>query len=174
MTAERPEDVPSLADEWRSVREGESTRDRVSLVALQFAEPTRVRAVAERADVSKETARDYLRWFAEIGLVDQVSASPETFEGNEDYFEWRRLQRLRSASDEERLARLESLTRSERDYRERFGVDDPADVDALEHGDYDDLDAVWLALREWRTVRRRIRDLERARQSRDDGDRVPA
>lgn len=67
--------------------------------------------MAERADVSKGTARDYLRWFAGIGLVDRVGASPEPFERNEDSFEWRRLQRPRPASDEELLARLESLTR---------------------------------------------------------------
>lgn len=175
MTADdAPVDRPGLADEWRSQWEGESTRDRVYAVALQLHEPTRVREVAERAEVSKETARDYLRWFTDLGVLDQVAESPDTFQRNEQYFEWRRVQRLRNRSDEELVDRLEELTRLEREYRDRFGADDPGAVDALDHADYDDMESVWRDLQEWRTVRRRIRELERARQRRDDDDRALA
>lgn len=157
-----PLDPPNLADEWRAQWEDEPTRSRVYAVALQLYEPTRVKDVAERADVSKETARDYLKWFAELGMLDQVAESPDTFERNEQYFEWRRIQRLQAQSEEDLLDQLEQLTRLEREYRERFEADSPEAVDALEHADYDDVESVWLALQEWRTVRRRIRELERS------------
>lgn len=175
MTAdEPPEDVPSLAEEWRAQRAEDSTRDRLYTAALQLYEPARVREVAERADVSKETAREYMKWFAELGVVEQTDESPDAFQRNEQYFEWRRIQRLQSQSREERLERLEALTQREAAYRERFSAGAPEEVDALSHGEYDELDAVWQELQEWRTVRRRIRELERARQETDDNDRVHA
>lgn len=175
MTADRPPvDIPSLADEWRDQERNGSSRDRLYTVALELYDPTRVRDVAERADVSKETARDYLKWFAELGVVEQTGDSPDTFQRNEEYFEWRRVERLRSLSPEERLERLEQLTKKEAEYRDRFEADGPDDVDALAHADYDELEAVWRDLQEWRTVRRRIRELERARQRQDDTDRVHA
>ena len=173
MSSDEPTpDFPSLAEEWRAEHANESTRSRLYAVALQLYEPTRVRAVAERADVSTETARDYLKWFAEIGVLDQTDRSPDTFTRNEQYFEWRRIQRLRSRSDEELMTQLEALTEQERDYSDRFGTDAPGDVDALDHADYGALETVWRDLQEWETVRRRIRELERARQRR--GDDTPA
>jgi predicted ArsR family transcriptional regulator len=169
-----PTNPPSLAEEWRAQQEGESTRNRVYAVALQLSEPTRVKEVAERADVSKETAREYLKWFAELGVLTQVDESPDTFARNEQYFEWRRIQRLQTLSEEKLLDQLEGLTRQERAFRERFGTDSPDEVDALEHAGYDDIESVWMELREWRTVRRRIRELERARKGQRDGTQVLA
>jgi transposase len=175
MPAEEPSGTPpSLAEEWRTQQQGESTRNRVYAVALQLSEPTRVREVAERADVSKETAREYLKWFAELGVLTQINESPDTFARNEQYFEWRRIQRLQAQSEEELLDQLEQLTRKERTFREQFDTDSPDDVDALQHADYDDAESVWMELRQWRTVRRRIRELERARKSQTDGTQVLA
>jgi transposase len=165
MPAEDPPTIPpSLAEEWRTQQQGESTRNRVYAVALELSEPTRVKEVAERADVSKETAREYLKWFAELGVLKQIDESPDTFARNEQYFEWRRIQHLQAQPKEELLDQLEQLTRKERAFRDRFDTDSPDDVDALEHADYDNVESVWMELREWRTVRRRIRELERARK----------
>lgn len=175
MTAEDPPiNPPSLAEEWRTQQQNESTRNRVYAVALQLSEPTRVKEVAERADVSKETAREYLKWFAELGVLKQVDESPDTFARNEQYFEWRRIQRLQAQSEEELLDQLEQLTQKERAFREQFDTSSPDDVDALEHADYDDVESVWMEIREWRTVRRRIRELERARNGQTDGTQVLA
>lgn len=173
MSDEGP-DEPGLAAEWGEELAQQSTRERVYAVALQLYEPTRVHEVAERADVSKETARTYLEWFAELGVLMQQSDSPARFERNEQYFEWRRVQRLQSKAEEELQERLTDLTEQERAYRERFGVSDPEEVEALEHADYDDVEAVWQAVQEWRTVRRRIRELEQARQHRDGDSRASA
>ncbi|WP_050050114.1 hypothetical protein [Halostagnicola sp. A56] len=92
---------PSVATEWTEQRTTESTKDRVYAVAIQLYEPTRVATVAEDADVSKETAREYLKWFAEIGMITQDGESPDLFSRNESYFEWRRIQRLRGQPIEE-------------------------------------------------------------------------
>lgn len=170
----QPPSPPSLAEEWRAQQREESTRDRVYAVALQLYEPTRVREIAERADVSKETARDYLKWLAELGVLEQVAESPDAFVRNEQYFGWRRIQRLQALSEEELLERLEELSRQERAFRVQFETEGPDDVDALDYADYDDVESVWMELREWKTVRRRIRELERARRSRDDDARALA
>lgn len=162
-----PEDRPSLADEWSERTTSRSTRDRVYATALQLYEPTLVRDVADRADVSKETARDYLKWFAEVGLVERVGESPDRFVRNEDYFRWRRVQRLAGRSTEELERELKQLSETARKYRDRFDASSPDEVDALEHADYTEVETVWEALQEWRTVRRRIRELERARRKRD-------
>lgn len=175
MSPETPlSDPPSLAEEWRDSRERASTRDRVYAVALQLYDPTRVADVADRADVAKETAREYLKWFVELGVLVQIGQSPDTFKRNEHYFQWRRIQRLQSLSREERTQQLKQLTETEREYRQRFDADTPTDVNALEHADYAALEEVWLALQEWQTVRRRIRELEQARQQHDDDDRAHA
>ncbi|SDM91592.1 hypothetical protein SAMN04487949_2834 [Halogranum gelatinilyticum] len=167
MSGEPPTDRPQLADEWESSLSGRSTRERVYETALQLYDPTRVSAVADRADVSAETARDYLQWFAEMGILTEVSSSPATYRRNDSYFQWRRVQELRDKPLEELETELRELTDQERSYRDRFGVDAPGDVDALEHADYDEVEDVWMTLQEWQTVRRRIREVELARRDRD-------
>ena len=169
MTDDEPESPPSLAAEWSKTVAGESTRDRVYAVALELYEPTRVSAVADEADVATETAREYLRWFVEVGVLERVDDAPATFRRNDDYFAWRRVQELRRESPAELRERTERLAERERAFAERFDADDPAAVDAVEHGGYADVDETLAALDRWRTVRRRIRELERARRERDDG-----
>jgi hypothetical protein len=70
--------------------------------------------------------------------------------------------------DGELLEQLEARIQKERAYLDRFETDAPGDVDALGHADYGSLEPVWQDLQEWETVRRRIRELERARQRRGD------
>lgn len=165
MTDEAPpEEPPSLAEEWSEQDESQSARESVYAVALQLYDPARVREIADRAGVSKESAREYLKWFAEIGLVEQTTESPDAFVRNEAYFEWRRIQRLRARPAEERERELRQLSETAREYREKFDASGPEEVDALAFGDYTDLEDVWMELQEWRTVRRRIRELERARR----------
>lgn len=169
-----PDDLPTLSEEWHDLAAKQSTRERIYVVALQLYEPTRVREVADRADVSKETAREYLQWFAEIGIVEQANESPAAFVRNEAYFEWRRIQRLRGLAPDELKRQLNQLTQRERDYNERYDASGPSEVDALDHAGYDHVEEVWMDLQEWRTIRRRIRELERARRERDETGTAPA
>lgn len=167
MTDRRPPDTAAV-EEWREELAGRSTRERVYEVALQLSGPTRVAAVAERAAVSAETAREYLAWFAESGMLTRDSESPATYSRNESYFDWRRVQRLRNRPVAELREELSGLQEQVRSYRERYDADSPAAVDALAHADHADVEAVWDDLRACRTARRRIEDLERVRRERDE------
>ena len=169
-----PPTPPSLAEEWKETWEDESTRDRVYTTALQLYEPTRVAAIADRANVSKETARDYLQWFTEIGMLTQTNETPDEFVRDEDYFQWRRIHRLRGLSMEELEQRLKTEIEKERRYREKYDAEGPDHVDALDHADYTDVEDVWSELQEWKTVRRRIEELEQARQNHDNTSQASA
>ncbi|WP_050051877.1 hypothetical protein [Halostagnicola sp. A56] len=107
-------------------------------------------------------------------MITQDGESPDLFSRNESYFEWRRIQRLRGQPIEELERKLEQLVAKEREYGDRYEADAPEEVDALEHADYADLDSVWMDLQEWRTVRGRIRELERARRSQNGNTRASA
>lgn len=140
--------------------------ERVYRAALELYEPTSASEVAERADCSVDTARRHLRRLADIGVVERTSEQPEAFRRNESYFEWRKRNRLEQLSDAELSERLAALTERERAFRERYDAEGPAEVDALDHADYADVEDVWLDLSEWETVRERIRRIEDVRQNR--------
>jgi predicted ArsR family transcriptional regulator len=138
--------------------------ERVYRIALQLHEPARVAAVADRADCASDTARRHCERLAEIGVLKRVSDDPVTYQRNEAYFEWRKRDRLMELSSDQLQERLAELTTREREFRDQYGVDDPDAVVATEHADYDDLDAVWADLSEWRTVRQRIERLDAVRR----------
>ena len=140
--------------------------ERVYRAALQLYEPAGVSAIAERASCAPDTARRHLKRLADIGVVERVSESPLTYVRNESYFEWRLRNRLGDLSRDELHDRLAELTERESAFRERFDAESPTDVDAFDHAEYDDVESVWLALSEWRTVRARIDRLEAVRRDR--------
>ena len=164
----RPPSEFDLADEFGAELAAEPADERVYRVALQLYEPTRVAAVAERADCAPDTARRHLERLAEIGVVDRVADDPATYRRNESYFEWRKRHRLEGLSDAALRDRLADLAGREREFRDRYDADGPAEVDALDVADYDEIEDVWLDLSEWETVRRRIRRIESVRQNRAD------
>lgn len=140
--------------------------ERVYRVALQLYEPTRVAAVAERADCAPDTARRHLARLADIGVLDRSTEGPATYRRNDSYFEWRARDRLDQLSVDQLRERLAGLTEREQAFREQYAATAPDEVDALEHGGYDDVEEVWLDLSEWATVRRRIERLEAVRRQR--------
>ena len=155
-----------LATEFASALDSEPADERVYRVALQLYKPTRVAAIAERADCAPDTARRHLERLVDIGVLEQVADAPTTYRRNESYFEWRTRSRLEQLSTNQLQKRLEELTARERNLRDRYDADRPDDVDALDHADYDHIEEVWLDISEWETVRRRIRRLEDVRQQR--------
>ena len=62
---------------------------------LQIREPTTAATIADCVDCDPKTARKYLGWFAELGIVTRHEGRPATYERNDAYFEWRTLRRLR-------------------------------------------------------------------------------
>ncbi|WP_435362078.1 DUF7342 family protein [Haloarchaeobius sp. DFWS5] len=168
-----PPDDPGLLDDWDSAAADLTVRDRVYDVAIQCYEPTRVAEVATRADCAKETAREYLRWMTNVGIVVKTGDNPETFERNESYFEWKRVFELQQRPREELVQELNELSEREQAFRARYDVAAPDEVDAVEHADYTDLEAVWDDLDEWRAVRERMELIDRARREQSESG-VPA
>ncbi|AUV82540.1 transcriptional regulator [Salinigranum rubrum] len=167
MTTSNDEHGPPPADFSEDF--GEQLRDapadeRVYRVALELTTPTRVAAVADRADCSKNAARRHLRRLADIGVLNQVMANPEAFERNESYFEWRRLDRLSRLDEDEYRDRLGELLSADETYKEKYGVEKPSDIDALEYSEFGDPEQVWLDLNNWTAIRREVRELRRSRQ----------
>lgn len=161
----RPTDS-SLADEFTDELASQPADERVYRVAIQLHEPTRVATIAERADCAVDTARRHLRKLVAIGVLEQTGESPDAFARNESYFEWRKRNRLAQLSQAELQERLHDLSEQASSFRKRFDAENPSDVDALEHADHDDLEAVWRDLDDWRTIRERIERLEAVRQRR--------
>jgi predicted transcriptional regulator len=164
--AER-EDAPdfeSLSPPEDVVR-GERTRDDFFDAVLTLERPTTAEEVAERADHGVDAAREYLLWFERMGVVTRVTESPATYERNDEYLQWRRVQRLRETyATEELLELLEAETERARSYAEAFDAQTPMAVSISEYADDADrtLAAVWEDVSSWKTARRRIRLLERA------------
>lgn len=157
--------IPSefdLAEEFQDALADE----RVYRVALQLYEPARIAEIADRANCAADTARRHLRRLADIGVIGRRSDDPTTYHRNESYFEWRKRNRLEELSTSELREQLGALTERERTFRGRYDADAPGTVDALDHGDYDEVEPVWMDLSEWQTVRRWIERLEAVRQQR--------
>jgi predicted ArsR family transcriptional regulator len=163
-----PDDIPAfdVAEGFDDAMSDAPADERVYRVALQLYEPARTAEVADRAACAPDTARRYLQRLTELGVIRRVTDDPATYQRNESYFEWRKRQRLIDWSMDELQDRLETLTARERTFRERYDADTPGDVDALAHADHDELEAVWLDLSEWQTVRQRIQRLEAVRRHR--------
>lgn len=162
-----------LSDTWAAELDERSTKERVYEVATTLTEPTRVAAVADRAECSKGGARTNLEWLAELGVLERVADDPAMYRRNEAYFDFRRVYHLSRDHDADELDRLiEEYEDREVDLAIQFDAETPAEVDVLATVEFDELDAAYDRLSEWRTVRRRLRELRRARLmlQRDYGD----
>ncbi|MDB2276591.1 hypothetical protein PM022_19120, partial [Halorubrum ezzemoulense] len=92
------EESPSELDELKSpdtlLRDG-PIRERLLDVVVGLRTPTKVSTIAKRADCGTETARDYLEWFDEMGMVHRHNGRPVRYERNDSYFQWRRIDQIR-------------------------------------------------------------------------------
>ena len=157
-------DFDSLTSPEDIVR-GERTRDDFFDAVLGLDEPATASEVAELAGRGVDAAREYLEWFQQLGIVTQVTESPATYRRNQDYLNWRRVQRLQTEySDDELLTFLEEETERAEVIGERFDVESPEAVSITTHASETDraIEDVWEDITSWRTSRRRIALLERA------------
>ena len=157
-------DFDSLTPPEELVR-GDRTRDDFLDAILELDSPSTASEVAELAGHGVDAAREYLEWFDRMGIVKQVTDSPATYQRNQAYLNWRRVQRLRDQYTSGKL--LDFLnTETERDeaYAEQFGVSAPEAV-SLTNAAADtgrSVEDVWEAVSAWKTTRRRITLLEQA------------
>lgn len=168
MTTGHPNDGTRTEGVRREGNAGKSTRDRVYETAIQLYEPTTAEDVARRSNCSTGAARNHLEWFVDRGIVDVFDGRPKRYVRNQAYFDWKRADELRrDHTDAEFQKMLEELDAQEREFRDRYGVEHPTEIDATAFADFGELHAVWEDIGDWKTIRRRVRLLERARKERE-------
>jgi len=149
--------------------DGEDVEQRLYGVVLETRSPTAAPELARQAECDPKTARKYLEWFAELGVVDCHDGRPQLYERNERYLEWRTVERLATEHSRAELRRRAAAA-SERieSFRERYDVDEPEAVDAVAEADTaedgDPLGAVYDDLIAWETALAERRRYERARR----------
>lgn len=166
-----PPDFSTL-DEPNGIVQTGRTRDQIYTTVLQLNEPATVAEIAERAGPGVDATREYVRWFADLGLVSQTQDQPEQYVVNRAYLHWRRANRLSTEySEAELVSHLQTVTEDLEQYRAAFGAANPGDIAihefADEHGR--DVAAVWKDVSAWETAQERrdvlARALEMARQN---------
>jgi hypothetical protein len=151
---------------------GDRTRDDFFDAVLGLDSPATASETADLAGHGVDAAREYLEWFERMGIVTQVTDSPATYERNQEYLHWRRVQMLRNQyDDDELLSFLEDATERDESFAETFDVESPNAVSIAAHATDTDrsVEAVWREVSAWKTTRRRISLLERALQTNSDG-----
>lgn len=168
---EQPPDFGALTPPDELVRGGR-TRDDFLDAVFTLDAPTPVDEIADLADHGTDAAREYLAWFERMGIVTRVTDTPATYVRNQEYFQWRRVQRLREQySTDELLEFLREQTDRDGSFADDFDADDPGAVSISAHARNSErsLEDVWEDLSVWKTTRRRIRLLERALNSESEG-----
>lgn len=148
------------------------TRDDFFDAVLGVDSPATVGEIADLAGHGVDAAREYLEWFERMGIVTQVTDSPATYERNQAYLNWRRVQMLRNQyDDDELLTLLENAAERDESFAETFDDESPDAVAIASHAADTDrsVEAVWQEVSAWKTTRRRISLLERALQTDSDG-----
>ena len=167
---ESPDGPPPFEDAFRS----DDVEQRIYGTILQTREPATANAIAERVECDPKTARKYLGWFADLGIVTRHDGHPATYERNDAYFEWRRINQLAAEhSVEELQERVRELTTQISDYEDAYEAATPAEVDAVavaEASDQRTIDDVYGDLANWATAREDREHYERARQQRAGAD----
>jgi len=151
-----------------SLLEGGAIRERLLDVVVGLRTPTKVSTIAERADCDTETARDYLDWFDEMGMVQRHDGRPVRYERNDAYFQWRRIDRIREEySEQEIIDALDDTLNQIEDYRAQFDATHPDDVSLVDATQEQNLstEAAWEALSEWETLEKRAALLDEARRN---------
>jgi hypothetical protein len=162
--SESPPDLDDLESPESLLRSG-PIRERLLDVIVGLRTPTKVSVIAERADCDAETARDYLKWFDEMGMVRRHDGRPVRYERNDAYFQWRRVNHIREEYSEQEIvdALTETLEKIEQ-YEMEFDTETPGDVSLVEASRDRPTEAAWEALSEWETLERRAALLDAARR----------
>lgn len=150
--------------------EATDVEQRIFGTVLQTRSPTSASAIADEVGCDPKTARKYLEWFADLGITTRHEGRPATYERNDAYFEWRRINRLaREHSLEALQERVTTLSERIQAYEREYDATGPDDIDAVavaEASEDRTIDEVYADLGDWETARQERRRYERARQQR--------
>jgi predicted transcriptional regulator len=115
-------------DELEDAFASDDVEQRVYGTILQTREPTTASAIADSVDCDPKTARKYLGWFETLGIVTRHDGHPATYERNDAYFEWRRINQLAANHSVEDLQdRVRELTTRISEYEATY--DAASDID---------------------------------------------
>lgn len=166
VDSESTDGPPSFEDTFS----GDDVEQRIYGTILQTREPVTASTIADHVDCDPKTARKYLSWFGDLGIVTRHEGHPATYERNDAYFEWRRINQLAANhSLEELQQRASELSAKIATYEDDYDAATPAAVDALtivEPLDNQSIDDVYSDLADWLTARHERERYERARQQR--------
>ncbi|WP_226021451.1 DUF7342 family protein [Halomicrobium salinisoli] len=174
MSDPEPRDGPPPFDDAF----GDDVEQRVYGTILQTREPSTANTIANRADCDPKSARKYLEWFAELGVVTRHDGGTTTYERNDAYFEWRRVEEIAADNSLDEIRdRVRDLTDRIGDYERTYDAAAPSEVDAVaaaEERNDRSIDEVYADLADWTTASHERRRYERARQRRAgaDGEQV--
>jgi hypothetical protein len=144
---------------------GGRTRDDFFDAILGLDSPATASDVADLAGHGVDAAREYLEWFERMGIVTRVTESPATYERNQEYLDWRRVQTLRQEyATEALLDFLQTAAERVEGFQREFEADTPEEISISRYAVVTDqsIEAVWERLTAWKTARRRVELLERA------------
>jgi len=165
------EETPPNLDELESpdsLLKGGPIRERLLDVVVGLRTPTKVSTIAERADCDPETARDYLEWFDEMGMVQRHDGRPVRYERNDAYFQWRRIDQIRAEYSKQDISEaLIDVLEQIDDYRAQFDAEHPDEVSLVDVTREKNMstEAAWEALSEWETLERQAALLDAARRN---------
>ncbi|AWB28424.1 DUF7342 family protein [Halococcoides cellulosivorans] len=161
---ESPPDLNELESLESLLTDG-PIRERLLDIIIELRTPTKVSDIADLVDCDTETARDYLEWFTEMGIVHRHDGRPVRYERNNTYFQWRRINHIRDEyTDQEIVNALSDALDQIEDYRAQFDADAPNDVSLVEASRDMSTEDAWEALSEWETLERRATLLDAARR----------
>jgi len=148
-----------------SLLKGGPIRERLLDVVTELRTPAKVSDIADIAGCDTETARDYLEWFDEMGMVHRHDGRPVRYERNDAYFQWRRIDQIReNYTEQEIVEALSDAIDQLEDYRARFDTTHPSEVSLVEVSREMATEDAWEALSEWKTLEHRAALLDAARR----------
>ena len=165
------EETPPNLDELESpdsLLKGGPIRERLLDIVVGLRTPTKVSTIAERADCDTETARDYLEWFDQMGMVQRHDGRPVRYERNDAYFQWRRIDQIREEYSKQDISEaLIDVLEQIDDYRAQFDAEHPDEVSLVDVTREKNMstEAAWEALSEWETLERQAALLDAARRN---------
>ena len=165
------EETPPNLDELESpdsLLKGGPIRERLLDIVVGLRTPTKVSTIAERADCDTETARDYLEWFDQMGMVQRHDGRPVRYERNDAYFQWRRIDQIREEYSKQDISEaLIDVLEQIDDYRSQFDAEHPDEVSLVDVTREKNMstEAAWEALSEWETLERQAALLDTARRN---------
>ena len=152
-----------------------SIEERIYSLLVETTDGVTAPAVADHLSCSKDTARKYLNWFAELGIAVKHEGRPVQYDRNTEYFKWRYVNELANTHSLEDLREnVIEIQEHIESFQARYDATDPASTDVFEAADRLDMgiEETWEDFSTWVSLQDELRLYDRARRRLSD--RAPA